>query len=351
MRGRESSMRLRACLAAVLGCATASLEAQSLGRVRHAADAERDTLRIVHVGDINFARNAARWYVIPGRGSEIFAGLRDELRRADLAIGNLESVLIDRGTFADPQGTFVFAGPSQSAELLVEAGFDMVTTANNHAWDFGRRALLESRSHLERVGLAHAGTGANLEEAWRPALLRSRGWTVAVFSLTRIFNAPGLLIAGHPAECCVAWADTLRLRDAVSHARDSLGADLVLVSLHHGTEYRGVPLLRERAFTQALARTGVDAVIGHHPHVPQGVEYIGRVPVIHSLGNTVFLQRDPWTQVGFMADLSFAPDKSLTLTMRPLAATFTPTWLAGADSLKAMRHLDSISAALNPPPR
>lgn len=338
-------------LSALLLCWATSAEAQSLGRVTHPEDAVRDTLRIVHVGDINFARNAARWYVIPGRGSEIFAGLRDELRRADLAIGNLESVLIDRGTFADPQGTFVFAGPSQSAELLVEAGFDMVTTANNHAWDFGLRALLESRTHLERVGLAHAGTGRNLDEAWRPALLRARGWTVAVISLTRIFNAPGLLIAGHPAECCVAWADTLRLRDAVTHARDSLGADIVLLSLHHGTEYRGVPFLRERTFTRALARTGVDAVIGHHPHVPQGVEYVGTVPVMYSLGNTVFLQRDPWTQVGFMADLTFAPDKSLSLTMRPLAATFTPSWLSGADSLKAMRHLDSISAALNPPPR
>jgi len=75
------------------------------------------------------------------------------------------------------------------------------------------------------------------------------------------------------------------------------------------------------------------------------------VPVMYSLGNTVFLQRDPWTQVGFMAELTFAPDKSLALSMRPLAATFTPSWLSGADSLKAMRHLDSISTALNPAPR
>ncbi len=303
------------------------------------------------MGDINFARNAARWYVIPGRGQEIFAGLRDVLRGADLAIGNLESVLMDRGTFADPQGTFVFAGPAQSAALLADAGFDMLTTANNHAWDFGRSALLESQTHLERAGLAHAGTGPSLDEAWRPALLRARGWTVAVFSVTRIFNAPGLVIDGHPATCCIAWADTLRLRDAVRTARDSLGADIVLLSIHHGTEYRGVPLLRERAFTRALARTGVDAVIGHHPHVPQGVEYVGAVPVLYSLGNTVFLQRDPWTQVGFMAELVFAPDKSMGLTMRPLAATFTPAWLSGADSLKAMRHLDSLSAALRSAPR
>lgn len=308
--------------------------------------AVRDTLRIVHVGDINLARNAARQYILVGRGDEVFAGLRDELRRADLAMGNLESVLIDRGAFADPQRTFVFAGPAEGALLLRDAGFDFLATANNHAWDFGLAALVESSARLDSVGIAHAGTGRNLDEAWQPAVFRAKGWTVAVFSLTKIFNAPGLVIDGHPATCCVAWADTLRLRDAVREARDSIGADIVLLTLHHGTEYRGVPLAREREFAQALARTGVDALIGHHPHVPQGVEYVGTVPVMYSLGNTVFLQNDPWTRVGFMADLVFAPDGSRALTMRPLAATFTPAFLSGADSATAMRHLDSLSRAL-----
>lgn len=330
----RSPRALSACLLVVLSAvAVPTLYAQ-------------DTLRVVHIGDINLARNAARWYIIPGKGDTIFAGLKDHLRAADLAIGNLESVLMDRGDFADPQGTFVFAGPAQGAELLRDAGFDMVTTANNHTWDFGRDGLLESLTHLERVGIAHAGSGPDLDAAWRPAVFRSKGWTIAIFSVTRVFNATGLQIAGHPAECCIAWGDSLRLRDAVRAARDSIGADIVLVSIHHGTEYVGIPRRAEREYARALARTGVDAVIGHHPHVPQGVEYIGDVPVIHSLGNTVFLQRDPWTQVGFLAEFTFVRGAKPGLTMRPLAATFTPRWLSGRDSTAAMRHLDSLSRRL-----
>ena len=303
-------------------------------------------MRIVHVGDVNLARTVARRYILAGRGAEVFAGVAAELQRADLAIVNLESVLVERGDSSDAPGTVVFAGPARGAALLRDAGFDIVVTANNHAWDRGLNGLLESRRHLEAAGLAVAGTGADLDAAWRPAVVRAKGLTVAVFSLTTIFNNEGLSIIGHPAECCVAWGDTLRLREAVQHARHSLGADVVLLSLHQGTEYIGVPRRAELEMARALARSGVDAVIGHHPHVPQGVEYINGVPLVHSLGNFVFLQNAPWTRVGFVADLTVARDRAVQVTMRPVSATFTPRWLTGRDSSAAMRHVDSLSARL-----
>jgi poly-gamma-glutamate capsule biosynthesis protein CapA/YwtB (metallophosphatase superfamily) len=318
-----------------------------LALVSSAASAQ-ESIRVVHVGDINLARTVARRYILGGRGAEVFAGTQDYLRTADIAIGNLESVLIDRGAATDSAGSVVFAGPSEGARLLRDAGLDIIVTANNHAWDLGLSGLLESRTHLSAAGLQHTGTGPTLDDAWRPAIVRAKGITVAVFSLATIFNNEGLGIEGHPAECCVAWGDTLRLRAAAQAARDSLGAHVVLVSIHHGTEYVGVPRRAEREFARALARTGVDAVIGHHPHVPQGVERVGGVPVIHSLGNFVFLQNRPWTRVGFIAELEIGTDRSVMVTMRPVAATFTPTFLRGADSVAAMRHLDSLSAALPP---
>lgn len=311
-----------------------------------AAASAQETIRILHVGDVNLARTVARRYILAGRGAEVFAGVAAELRAADIAIVNLESVLVDRGDSTDAPGTVVFAGPAQGAELLRNAGFDVVVTANNHAWDRGRGGLLESRRHLEAAGLAVSGSAADLDRAWRPAIVRANGITVAVFSLTTIFNNEGLGIAGHPAECCVAWGDTLRLRERVQQARDSLGAHVVLLSLHQGTEYVGVPLRRELELTRALARSGVDAVIGHHPHVPQGVERVNGVPVIHSLGNFVFLQNQPWTRVGLVAELEVARDRSVQVTLRPVSATFTPRWLSGRDSAAAMRHVDSLSRAL-----
>lgn len=306
----------------------------------------RDTLRIVAVGDINFGRSVAREYLFAGRGAEIFAGVRDSLRAADIAIGNLESIILDRGRYADTTNSPVFAGPVEALPLLVDAGFDVLGTANNHAWDFRRAGLLESIAHLDRAGLAHTGTGATLGEALRPVVLRRKGWTVAVFSLAYIFNYEDLTVIGHPAECCVAWADTARLASRIPTVRDSTGADLVLVSLHAGLEYRPVPPDDVIRVARALIRAGADAVIGHHPHVPQGMEYVDGRPIIYSLGNFVFRQRQRWTNRGLWAELTFYPDGRRTVEVRPLAVGFTPRFATGADSLATMRHFAEISERL-----
>ena len=312
-----------------------------------------DTLRIVHVGDINFARGLARNVILPGRGAEVFAAVRDALRSADLAIGNLESVLVDRGDHADPPMTMVFAGPKQGAELLRDAGFAAVATANNHAWDFKRAGLVESLAHLDSAGVAHAGTGPTPDDAWRPAILRRKGWTVALFSLTAIFNDPSLSVVGRPAACCVAWADTLRFRRAARAARDSLGADVVLVSLHHGLEYRGLPTAADVALARGLVRAGADAVIGHHPHVPQAIEWVDGKPVLYSLGNFVFLQNSPWTRSGLWAELTFVPGEPVRLAVRPVEAGNAPRFQESIDSALTMIHVAGLSDSLRalPEPR
>jgi hypothetical protein len=321
--------------------------------LRAQARPPRDTLRIVHVGDMNFARGLARGFLLAGRSDEVFAGVRDALRGADIALGNLESVLVDRGDYADPPMTMVFAGPREGAGLLRDAGFAAVATANNHAWDQRRAGLLESLAHLDGAGVAHAGTGPTLDDAWRPVILRRKGWTVAVFSLTRIFNYPDMTVVGHEAECCVAWADTLRFRRAARAARDSLGADLVLVSVHQGLEYKAVPRPEDVAVLRGLARAGADVVVGHHPHVPQGIEWLAGKPILYSLGNFVFLQNSPWTRAGLWADLTFVPGQPPRLAVRPIVAGNTPRFAVGADSAATLQHLAGISARLDslPPAR
>lgn len=338
--------RLLTLLPCLVALAPGSLSAQ--------ARPPRDTLRIVHVGDMNFARGLARGFLLGGRSAEVFAGVRDALRGADIALGNLESVLVDRGDYADPPMTMVFAGPKEGAALLRAAGFAAVATATNHAWDHQRAGLLESLAHLDSAGVAHAGTGPTLDDAWRPVILRRRGWTVAYFALTRIFNHPSMSVVGTPAECCVAWADTVRFRRAALAARDSLGADLVLVSVHQGLEYKPVPRREDVAVLRGLVRAGADAVIGHHPHVPQGIEWVDGKPILYSLGNFVFLQNSPWTRSGLWAELTVVPGRPPRLAVRPIVAGNTPRFAVGADSAATMQHLAEISARLDslpPAPR
>ncbi len=326
------------------------LLAASLAAWPLAGQTPRDTLRIVAVGDINLARIVARDYVLAGRGSEIFADVRVQLRAADLALGNLESLVFDRGGFADTALSPAFAAPRAAAALLAEAGFAAVGTANNHAWDFGREALLESLAHLDSAGVAHAGTGPTAEDALRPALLRRRGWTIAVFSVTAIFNYPDLVVRGHPAECCVAWADTLRLRDAFRAARDS-GADLVLVMLHAGLEYLPVPPRSVVAIARGIIRAGADAVFGHHPHVPQGFEWVDGKPILYSLGNFVFAQRRAWTNRGLWAEYTLPPTGRGTLVVRPVIVGVRPRLASGPDSAVVMAHFRAISDSLAALPR
>lgn len=306
----------------------------------------RDSLRIVLVGDLNFARSLAREYIFAGRAQEVLAGVRDRLRAADIAVGNLESIILDRGRQADTTNSPVFAGPLEALALMRDAGFDVLGTANNHAWDFGRAGLLESLAHLDSAGILHTGTGATLGDALRPVVVRKHGWTVAFFSLTAIFNYPDLTVVGHAAECCVAWADTTVMARRIRTVRDSVGADLVVVFIHAGLEYRSVPPPDVVRLFRALARSGADAVIGHHPHVPQGLEYVDGRPVLYSLGNFVFKQRQARTSWGLWAELVLAPDGTRRLDVLPLTVGYTPRFATGADSAAVMAHFADISERL-----
>lgn len=310
----------------------------------------REPLRLVFVGDMNFARSLARHYLFAGRGPEVFAGVREELRAADIAVGNLESILLERGHRSDTTNSPVFAGPRHLAiPLLLDAGFDVLGTANNHAWDFGRAGLRENLRWLDSAGLRRTGTGATLEEAWRPAIVRARGWTVAIIAATAMFNYPDLTVVGHEAECCVAWLDTLTFARRLQAARDS-GANFVVAFIHQGpVEYRAVPHWTVVRQFRALARMGVDAIIAHHPHVPQGVEWVGRVPIVYSLGNFIFKQRQPWTDRGLWAELLVTDGAmpSVQLTLRPLAVGYTPRFATGRDSARVMAHVDSISRLIS----
>ena len=102
---------------------------------------------------------------------------------------------------------------------------------------------------------------------------------------------------------------------------------------------------------RGLVRAGADAVIGHHPHVPQGMEWQDGRPIVYSLGNFVFRQARPWTDRGLVAELVVAPEGRMRLALHPVAAGYTPAFLGGADSARVMAHVASLSARIRAAPR
>src|SRR3989442_9963255 len=133
-----------------------------------------DTLRLYAVGDINLGRRLAKERLMEGDTLYPFLALRDSLAAADITFGNLESPIAPDASTA-PDSETVFTAPPAAAAALARAGFDVVSTANNHAWDGGPAAVEETTRQLTRPGVRFGGSGFGRDTAEPPGVLERRG--------------------------------------------------------------------------------------------------------------------------------------------------------------------------------
>src|SRR2546429_2777630 len=152
-----------------------------------------DTLRLCAVGDLNLDRRVTGAGLLQGDTLYPFRPLLESLRGADITFGNLESPIADDATPVPDSGG-VFAAPPLAALALARAGFDIVSTANNHAWDGGQPAAEETMRQLTHAGVRFVGSGFGRDMAEQPVILERRGWRGAVFAGPRAWDsAPGTL--------------------------------------------------------------------------------------------------------------------------------------------------------------
>ncbi len=261
------------------------------------------SLTLFAAGDVSFGRLVGQ-ILLREPDRALFAPMEGLLRAADVRFVNLEGPISDRGNeTVSPENNLVFNGPPASAGALARAGIDVVSTANNHAWDYGKPALLETLDHLDRAGVLHAGTGPTIEKAFEPAIVTRRGFRLAILAVTDIWNQGRL--AKHPARAFVAGADREPLVRAVRELHERNDIHAVVVSYHGGEEYREDPLPGTRALAEAVIDAGADAFLGHHPHVVQGVAFHAGRPIVYSLGNLLMRMHSghPWTEMGLSVKL------------------------------------------------
>jgi poly-gamma-glutamate capsule biosynthesis protein CapA/YwtB (metallophosphatase superfamily) len=244
---------------------------------------EGATLRLRAVGDIMLGSSFPDGYLPPDDGQGLLAAVDGLLADADLTFANLEGPLCDSGVTTKcnprkpPGSCYAFRSPTRYGGYLREAGLDVVSTANNHAGDFGDPCREETERTLDGLGIAHTGRPADV------ASLIAQGLKVAVIG----FHASA---ATHDVRD-IPTARALVRGLAATH-------DLVVVSFHGGAEGAQalhVPAGSEtyldedrgdlRAFAHAVVEEGADLVIGHGPHVLRGMEvHEGRL-IAYSLGN------------------------------------------------------------------
>jgi poly-gamma-glutamate capsule biosynthesis protein CapA/YwtB (metallophosphatase superfamily) len=258
------------------------------------------TVRIVAVGDVNLGRQAGQ-EILKGDTLFPFAAVRDTFMAHDIVFANLECTLSDqKGETQHPNNNLIFTGPPEGAFALKYGGVTIVSTANNHALDYGIGAHTETARYLTEAGIKYVGT--QTADLFGPVIVEKRGVRIAFFACTDIMNSSGEWWKRY-----VAPADSGRLFPRIREIRDSV--DFVVLSYHGGDEYADRPAQRTKLFASASVEAGVDLFLGHHPHVPYGIERIAGRYIVHSLGNFVF--RQPfhyWTQRSFAFSAEIVKD-------------------------------------------
>ncbi|MEV8416899.1 CapA family protein [Streptomyces niveus] len=244
----------------------------------------------------------------------MLAGVKPVVSAADVAICHMETVYgPDGGPFT---GYPSFASPPEIAAALKATGYDSCSTASNHTLDAGADGISRTLGALDKAGVKHAGSARSAEEDTRPALLDAGGAKVAQLAYTYDTN-------GKPLPDGQPWAVDLIDEEKIiadSRAARAAGADVVVVSMHWGTEWQTAPDEKQLRLGERLTasttdgRPDIDLIIGTHVHAPQAYEKVNGTWIIYGMGDQIAGeminnagQFDPRGTQGSIGRFTFAP--------------------------------------------
>ncbi|EME52899.1 CapA family protein [Amycolatopsis decaplanina] len=235
----------------------------------------------------------------------LLAGIKPLISGADLGICHLETPLAPKG--GPYSGYPSFSAPPEIVDALKDTGYDNCSTASNHTIDQGVDGATRTLDKLDEAGIKHTGSARSAEEAEKPLIVDVNGVKVAQISFAYGFN--GIKVpAGKP------WlVNQIDAEDVIAEAKAArkAGAQVVLASLHWGTEYQHEPTAEQRSLAKKLlGDDSIDLIIGHHAHVVQPFEQINGKWVAYGLGNSVARHSEPKgsTEQGAAARFRFVRD-------------------------------------------
>ncbi|KON88606.1 capsular biosynthesis protein [Sporosarcina globispora] len=229
----------------------------------------------------------------------MFEHAKTLLRTPDLLLANQETILggPEIGISSYP----MFNSPQEVGDALIEAGVDIVSTANNHSLDKGEKGLKTSLDYLDQIGLPHVGTSRTPSEQQNLKILNKNGIKVAYLSYT--YGTNGIPVPAGK-DYLVNLIERTAMQEEIIRAKEE--ADVIVMSMHWGNEYQLQPTEEQKELAETLANDGVDIIFGHHPHVLQPMEWIDRKDgrkslVVYSLGNFLSGQVRDYKDIGGIA--------------------------------------------------
>jgi poly-gamma-glutamate capsule biosynthesis protein CapA/YwtB (metallophosphatase superfamily) len=253
-------------------------------RLRKLQPEQSQSTSLMAVGDIMLGRNVGKQIEVYGLDYP-FLKVQNSLKQRDIVFGNLEAPIVS-GSGVALKSFHLRAEPGVEIALK-QAGFTILSLANNHAMDFDARGLISTIDGLKSQGISVVGAGQDSSQSHRPLYVKRNGVTLAFLayhdpSIVALTSDAGIDRPG------TAFMDLKTLKLDIQSAKKE--ADVVIVSMHAGKEYQRNAEIFQKRFAHAAIDAGAGLVIGHHPHVLQPIEkYRGRW-IFYSLGNFVFDQ-------------------------------------------------------------
>ncbi len=305
---------------------------------------ERERVTFAFAGDILLDDEYAMMFRYRSRGSDIndtfSADLLDRMRRADVFMLNNEFPFSTRGAPTEGK-TFTFRANPANVEMYELLGVDVVSLANNHAYDFGEEALLDTFTTLEDAGIPYVGAGRNIDEAKKPVYFIANGMKIAVVSATQIERnaVPDTKEATMTSPGVLRCMDPAALLEVIAEAKAN--SDFVILYIHWGTESQEETDWLQDKQAPIYAEAGVDLIIGDHPHCLQKIDSVAGVPVVYSLGNYWFNSK---TQNTCLVEVSIKKDGMEYLRFVPCIQEDCRTrQLAGAEKEGVLNYMRGLS--------
>ncbi len=250
-----------------------------------------DSVTITFAGDILFDPNYSVMAKLLQNGGDIGSGIAPdligEMQSADIMMLNNEFAYSEGGA-PIPEKQFTFRARPEYVSYLTDLGVDIVSLANNHAYDYGEQAFLDTMQVLRGEGIPYVGAGINEQEASSPVYFIINDMKIAIISATQIerLDNPDTKGATETSPGVFRCLNGEKLMQTVAQAKEE--SDFVIVYIHWGTENQEETDWLQNKQAPELAEAGADLIIGDHPHILQKIDIINGVPVIYSLGNFWF---------------------------------------------------------------
>ncbi len=256
---------------------------------------------------------------------------------ADILFGNLETVISDNGVKHDDISSLICRGEKESAELLKKGSFNVLNVANNHILQHGAEAYYDTIRTLKGHGVEVVGERGEGEFHGQPVRKEFRGVKIGILGYSFVrenFQKNNILYAFGNLDA--ATRDIQLLKRQVDH---------VIVSCHWGIEYIDRPSPNIRSAAREMADAGASLILGHHPHVVQGIEKYNKSLIFYSLGN--FLFDFLWsrrTRESFIANISIMEDRiGYDITPVYIDDTYRVVPMSQVRADEFRRYVDDIS--------